>query len=207
MEYNNYKNIESGCNKYGKDRLELATFLHKTLLSTLDIAYTIENGTLLGAFRNKKFIPHDDDFDFAIFIKNIEEIKGIYQFIKNHLPDTYSCRLVESYCLKIEVFDKSKGSYILQGPQYKGADYHHVTADLQFYVYNPETNSYKQLYYAYTNPAIHTKNTIFPIQFITLENTLFPAPNNVKVFLENIYGCIEEGATYNSITHKYEKKN
>lgn len=202
MEYNNYKNIESGCDKYGNDRLKLAYFLHTKILSTLDISYVIENGTLLGAWRNKKFIPHDDDFDYAIFIKNVEEVKGIYNFIKNHLPEKYSCRLIDTYCLKIEVYEPLKGSYILQGPQYKGADYHHVTVDLQFHL--KENNTYKQLYYVHNIPVINPVSNIFPIKTIELENTIFPAPNDVKAFLEENYGCLEEGAKYNRKTNKYE---
>lgn len=37
--------------------------------------YFMENGTLLGAWRSGKFIPHDDDFDFGLLVPSCE---GVY---------------------------------------------------------------------------------------------------------------------------------
>ena len=73
----------SGCDLWGTQRLELAKIVRdymqnynecsrknedptKTTFILRDVC--IENGTLLGAWRSGKFIPHDDDFDFAMFI-------------------------------------------------------------------------------------------------------------------------------------------
>ena len=54
MEWNNFKNPNAGCDKYGKYRLELALYLKNNILN--NYIYFIENGTLLGAYRNNKFI-------------------------------------------------------------------------------------------------------------------------------------------------------
>ena len=203
MEYNNYKNIESGNNKYGQQRLKLAVFLRDNILNKLNINWCIENGTLLGAFRNNKFIDHDDDFDIGLFIKNEIDIEKIYKKIKIMLENTiYDARLISSYSSKIEVFDKSYGNYILQGPKYNKNNYHHVTVDLQFYLL--KNNYYNCLY----NISVFKINIdikyIFPFSKIILENEEFKCPANCKKYLETLYGSIDKNAKFNSKTGYYE---
>ena len=70
MEFNNFKKQGAGCDIYGSQRLELALYLKNHVLNELNKPWFIENGTLLGAYRNEKFIPHDDDFDIAILIES-----------------------------------------------------------------------------------------------------------------------------------------
>ena len=77
MEYNNFKKPDAGCDKYGIPRLKLAVYLRDYVLNQLDKHTFIENGTLLGAYRNQKFIPHDDDFDFGILLENKDEMYKI----------------------------------------------------------------------------------------------------------------------------------
>lgn len=203
MESNNFKNPGSGCDKYGDARLKLALFLKNSVFTIVHLDYCLENGTLLGAFRNKKFIPHDDDFDYAIFIRDIAEIQGLFENIQKLVDDSpYKVRLVDSYCLKIEVYDPSEGEYILSGPKYNGANYHHVTVDLQFHLEIPD-NKYKQLYFIGCE-LINRKKNIFPLSTIVLENNIFPSPGNVELFLIECYGSIKQGATYNPVTCKYE---
>ena len=64
----------------------------------------IESGTLLGAFRSGKFIPHDDDFDIGVFWPEnaLEHLFALHEVLVNRLPEPLQCRLVTSYCKKIE---------------------------------------------------------------------------------------------------------
>ena len=57
----------AGCDIWGDKRLALA-LKTKEIIKDLEHPWFIESGTLLGAWRSGKFIPHDDDFDIALFL-------------------------------------------------------------------------------------------------------------------------------------------
>jgi len=202
MEYNNYKNIDAGNDKYGGPRLKLATYLRDNVLNKLNKTWFIENGTLLGAFRNNKYINNDDDFDIGILINSKDEIKNISKKILTFLPIHYKLRLIDSYCNKIEIYEPKYGDYILKGPQYNGCNFHYVTVDLQFYL--KENNYYQQLYFLFPYEIKINHDIIYPLKKITLENEIFHTPNKVEDFLKLLYGSIDKKAKYNIKTHRYE---
>jgi hypothetical protein len=194
-EWNNFKSPVSGMDKYGAERLKLAVLLRDKVL-TPEVRWTIENGNLLGAWRSGKFILHDDDFDIAVFYEKdgISCLEAELQRIKKVLPSPYQARLVSTYTHKIEVFDPSYGSYILSAPAQGGADYHHVTADIQ--AYQREGDGYRLLYNNFPRTIIHQHNVIFPTGSIILEGEKFPAPHNVEAFLKQVYGSLSSKAKY-----------
>ena len=205
MEWNNYKNIEAGCDKYGNDRLKLAVFLRDNVFKHLKHPIFIENGTLLGAWRDHKFIAHDDDFDFGILIDNLEEIDNIYRIIGDNLPNSYKYRLVKGYADKIEIYDPTLGNYKLSGPAYNNADYHYITVDLQFYL-KDKHNSYRCLYYINPNKIVVNKSVIVPTDTILLEGELFNCPKDIEQFLINNYNYLGKDAEYSAQTGLYYKK-
>ena len=205
MEWNNYKHPDVGCNKYGNDRLILAVYLRDNVFIHLSQTFFIENGTILGAFREHKFIAHDDDFDFGILIDNIEEINSIYKIINENLPNYNQCRLVESYAKKIEIFDPSFGDYKLLGPKYNNTNYHYITVDLQFYLKDKD-NNYSCLYYINQNNTLINKSIIVPVGKILLEGEMFNCPKNIEEFLKIIYNYLGIDSEFSTETGLNFKK-
>ena len=205
---NNFKSPFSGMDKYGEPRMKLAVLLRDKILNKLDIPWTIENGTLLGAWRTGSFILHDDDFDFAMFYENDPkpQIPLILGKIKELLPAPYEARHVSTYADKIEVYDPGYGKYTLLGPKYNGASYHHCTADLQFY--QRDGDKYISLYYI--DPRIVVTvyyKDMYPLSKIELEGEPFQAPHNTEGFLTSWYGSLSPKAKYNTKTGIYEVKD
>ncbi len=211
-EWNNYKNPQSGMDRYGEHRLKLAVLLRDTVLNHLGFPWIIENGTLLGAWRNGKFIPHDDDFDIAMFFEDdaksqLEELK---KKIKLLLPFQYDIRLITTYTDKFEIFDASHGSYVYDPsfgnpdpdvPKYPSLLYHHVTVDIQ--PYQHIANIYRSLYRNHPRLIEYNCNDIIPLGSITLEGEVFQAPGNVEAVLKSVYGSLSSKAKYDKKLGKY----
>ena len=204
QEWNNFKHPESGMDRYGEQRLKLAVLLRDKVLPQ-SIPWIIENGNLLGAYRTGKFITHDDDFDIGVFFEDDakSQLIQLLEIIQASLPPPYEARMVSTYAHKIEVFDPTYGTYFLNGTGYNGADYHHVTADIQAYQ-REEGNRYRSLYYINPQDIVLDADHLFPLRTIVLEGEEFQAPNNVEGILKSVYGSISPKAKYNKTTGKYE---
>ena len=107
--------------------------------------YFLDNGTLLGLWRDGALIESDDDFDFAVLVDGKDfSTRWVVAFQQEfqrrldarckHSGGTYHSRVVDTYAHKIEVYDPALGSFPLSGEQYNGARYHHVSVDLQMHV-------------------------------------------------------------------------
>lgn len=201
---NNLKKSDAGCDIWGEKRLEMAVYLRDNILNKISNDWFIENGTLLGAWRNGKFIAHDDDFDIGMLITSELEAVNIYKKIESQLMTSkYKCRLVNTYACKIEIFDEKYGKYILEEDKYRSSDFHYVTLDLQFYL-KLNKNKYERLYFINPIKRVVDEKELIPTTKIKLEKERFNAPNNILEFLKQIYGSLEQNAKYNSKTGFYE---
>ncbi len=200
------KNRGVGCDLYGKDRLRVAKIL-KDILRTSGIEWFLDAGSLLGAYRNGKFIQHDDDLDFGLLIRLesfdvLEKLLELSRIFFVQLPYPLEARLVTTYTDKIEVYDPTFGKFILADPSYDGADFHFVTVDLQ--TYPVDNRGIVRSTHRRRSFEVMIDD-VLPLKTIDLEGESFPCPCRPKTYLEANYGCIEIGAIYDPVTRKYIK--
>jgi len=199
------KNAGVGCDIYGQDRLRVA-LVTREILNELELLWFLESGTLLGALRNHKFIPHDDDFDIAFLMYTQDfwaDLTEIYHEIKARLPKPLECRMVNTYTDKIEIYDPTFGTFVLQHPSYNGADFHYVTVDIQPMAVDEESATIHSPYKIKPFKLAWDLDLVLPLNTIVLEGEAFLCPHDPKRFLEEEYGSIAPDAIYDAKTSKY----
>jgi len=144
-------------------------------LSSNNIIYCIESGTLLGCARHQGIIPWDDDMDIMIFKDGYDRMLTLMdKFNKN---DFY-------------IMQCSPGFKIF----YKGMPY----GELFVYCYKKDINKYCMAYPFVNNiPTFYMKelyfnvmfehNDIFPIQNIMFEDFNVCVPNSIANILKSTY--------------------
>lgn len=194
-----------GADKWGPERLALAVHLRDDVLPD-DWVVFMENGTLLGSFRDGKQIPHDDDFDLAVVIDDPAEVGAMMATLSGRLRHPYKVRRVDTYADKFEVYDPHSGNYPLLGPGYGNADFHCVTVDLQLYL--RQGTCLRCLYYREPN-GDRTEGETYPLSVVLppttspIDGEEFPAPAQVERFLVSRYGCLDRDAVLDRSTGKY----
>jgi len=188
----------------------------------------LDAGTLLGATRSGKMIPHDDDFDMGVFIYDFDP-----QFLvelKNELdkvmPTPYKVKLLQiaegDYADKLEVYDENHGFSPLYRKSLDGTDlcydYANVVVDLQLYVLDGSAHKQGRDHGVLDVICHHTMdfNTRIPLntlwqpdgaigQTLVYEDETFHGPIDSGKVLESKYGYLGSDAVYNEKTNKYEK--
>ena len=188
---------------FGEARLELAKLV-KPLLNDSGTTWFLDGGTLMGAYRDGKFIPHDDDFDTAAYFPVYQEsdLVELMHNIKRELPNPYDIRLVTSYAQKLEIFDTTSDRYLLPSAKYKGADFHTVTVDIQ--VMTDQEGSAVYLHDMLKHIRVPI-NSLRPTGEIECEGELFNSPKDTKNFLTALYGYLGADSKYDPTTKKYVK--
>ena len=75
--------------KHKPERLFVANKV-KDLLNSMDPKpiWFIEAGTLMGAYRNGKMIPHDDDFDMGL-LGDEDELDRVYDYLNDRINERF----------------------------------------------------------------------------------------------------------------------
>lgn len=189
--------------KYGPLRVNLAVSV-VPILNESKLIWYLDTGNLMGAYRDGKMLKHDDDFDIGLYAKE-DEFNKLFELLKEQLDERYKVRLIDTYCKKIEVYDESHGSYMLD--ESKGYNYHNVTVDIQLYV--PSDNGNVDFMYTKNdlNKYVNIKHDmIVPVKLIEYEGYQFNCPNDPKEYLTAHYGYIGPNAVFNNKTRKYEPR-
>ena len=147
--------------------------------------YFLDAGTLLGAVRDKKFIPWDHDVDLGLIYTNQEEIDKLIIALKNNFyvralkfkddPEIWNLgkyRIIKVY-KKIGLFRRDK-----------------LCLDIFiFYKSTLETTNQKVYKYGvWGRNAFYPENILKEFQSIEFYNRQYTAPKNTNAFLEFKYG-------------------
>ena len=195
-----------GNDLHGEARLVLAKLVRDVLDQT-DAVWFLDGGTLLGAYRNQKLIPHDDDFDTAIYLPNYQgeqELLPLKAELDRALPSPYAVRVVTSYAQKVEIYDPNSECYLLPMPYYRGADFHTVTVDIQVMT-DADDGSVAYLHDMLGHIKV-PKDSIEPTGKIVCEGETFACPYDTVRFVEAQYGYIGPDCEFDPETKKYVKR-
>lgn len=207
MEIPDHKPRNVGSDIYGAARLELAKLV-KAALDATGVVWFLDGGTLLGAYRNGKQIPHDDDFDIAAYLPSYsgeQDLIALSRVLTRLVPAPYEIRPVTSYASKLEIFDPASTSYALPMPQYKAADYHTVTVDVQVMTNAPD-GLVVYLHDMLEHVRVPEDATV-PIGQIDCDGVAFNCPHHPARFLQAQYGYIGADARYDKRTRMYVKED
>jgi phosphorylcholine metabolism protein LicD len=202
-----HKTRNVGSDIYGAARLELAKLV-KRALDGVGVVWFLDGGTLLGAHRNGKQLAHDDDFDIATYspdFKGVEDLIALKQSMTPFLPAQYEIRTVTTYASKLEIYDRASASYALPMPQYKAADFHTVTVDVQ--VMTKAADGFVVYLHDMLLHVRVPQESIEPVGQINCEGTAFNCPHETVRFLEAQYGYIGADARYDTLTKMYVKED
>lgn len=200
--------------KYGPLRVELADQVCKILGEharelPADTHFFIESGTLMGAFRDGKMIPHDDDFDMGVYTPGVKYgetrvLEAVNDILKAHLPAKYDVRLVTSYAHKLEVHEPAQGFIELNNEKYgASADFCNVTVDITSFVdADDDATAVRPCHITLPSTRI-ARDAVVPPASMPYCGRSFPAPKDPETFLTSLYGYIGRGGVWDKETSKY----
>ena len=150
-----------------------------SLCRSADVKYWLMFGTLLGGFREKGFLKHDDDIDVGMFESNITT-----DFIKKMAE--------KGFVLKHAYVAKSgKGmhlAFLYEGVKFDIYSYTCVNQQGYIFLPYPLNGSWKETISEKRASVIHVQLLIAGFKKIAFEGLNLTVPDNCEDVLRRIYG-------------------
>jgi phosphorylcholine metabolism protein LicD len=169
----NIKLIEPSFKKKILDLMDKAV----NFLDNNDIEYWLDSGTLLGAIRNTKFIPWDDDVDLAIPPKSQIQIHKICEKYESIIYNNKTYFICPTYNIKILI-----GGSIIK--IFNNDDKYLEFIDL--ICYYKKFNNFCSIMFEY-NGEIYNIKDVYPLKKIKFENKYYKSVNNPIPYLNSAY--------------------
>lgn len=187
-----------------KHKKEIEALRHMVkLLEENGIAYWLDCGTCIGAYRYGGFIPWDVDIDIAILCPDSDNVKRVLLQLD---PKKYQIQDWSSYDLPqtfLKLYIKETQTQI---------DIYHYAIDENkktlTYIYTYENsflpNDWKKPERAMTKPLSY--ETVFPLKRAQFDGMSVWVPNDIETFLKAKYGeNLDPTMVWNETTKKYDK--
>lgn len=167
----------------------------KNLLEDNNIEFILDYGTLLGAYRDNKFIPYDTDIDVSVYKSDYQKLYNLldkeilkkYNLLKAKGPfrgdNLNSLKLINfNGKLMTENILRSKGEIYID--IYK-INFRPKTDKYKFYntIFNIPTNTEKYLEHMYGEnwkTPIKNKHANWPYSAVSIKNTQWFKNNSIK---------------------------
>jgi hypothetical protein len=196
----NYKETVANNDRMKTVRVDLFKTVLK-ILTDFNVNFWIDCGTLLGAFRNGKMIPHDCDTDFAVFGK--DQFFFAEAILEKQLPAHLKLKSVNDYCRKFEVYD-------IKFPQEpwgdSGSTWSPVSCDIYLYQFD-EHQFVRMEYFKFGfTQKLFKKEWIFPKGHLMFEGVNCPVPHSTRLYLQEMYGYLGTDFFHDNASNRFMKK-
>jgi phosphorylcholine metabolism protein LicD len=187
----------------------LINLMKKTVdfLEDNGITYWLDGGTLLGACRDGKFIPWDDDVDLAIPYDSFIKLKQIIKLLPTEYDNNIKYRVSKKYKIKFtelqsnHLLDKTK-PFLLKTFHLDGKLDKDIFIDLMNY-FPTKDNLYVCNIIQWKNKYTYPFDSIYPLKKINFEGKKYWAVNDPDKYLNNGYWFWKDLAVASHTHFKY----
>lgn len=174
------------------------------LLDTHHIAWWVDRGTALGAYRHAGMIPWDHDIDISILQKDHDNVMRILKQLdteKYKIQDWSSYNKPKSY---MRLYIVETKSYIDIYNYAIDESRHELSYIFSLSDSKIMPQKWKKREFAVTSPLKY--ETIFPLKQLSFDGLTVKVPSDLKTFLQSKYGeNLEPSRVWNPRTKKYER--
>ena len=200
VDTNNYESVVKHNAKYKEMRMDALKIVME-IFAEAKVRYWLDCGSLLGAWRDNKIMPHDFDIDLSILGE--EDFERARAALTRNLPKRYSVQHGTEYADKLEVDDDESGTYTLPD----GVVWPNVSIDINKYVQR-EDGTLKQLYHNYNlAERRYQLEWLLPFSDILFEGVWLPCPREIEPYLEEMYGYLGTDFKYDPVSMKFVQKD